>query len=132
MTAAEVKQKTCNNCGAEVRENTMFCYNCGSGVGEAPVVEPEVETNGVATEADSETQAALADLAGRFKIEEVEDDGKLAKAASERRKARIKHRKPAEFVWEPAEDSANRVVVLLAILVAVIAAAAVFLTVFQR
>ena len=132
MTAAEVKQKTCKNCGADVRENTMFCYNCGSGVGEAAAVEPEVETNGVVTETDLETQAALADLAERFKIEEVEDDGKLAKAAAERRKARIKQRKPAEFVWEPAEDSANRVVVLLAILVAVIAAAAVFLTVLQR
>ncbi len=134
MPKAKVKLDTCDSCGVDVRENTLFCYNCGSSVAEAPAAETvfDVETNGAVVAKDTETQAALADLAERFKIDEVEDEGKLAKAAAERRKARIKLRKPAVFVWEPAEDSSNRVIVLLAVLVTVIAAAAVFLTVFQR
>jgi len=134
MPKTKVKQSTCGTCGVDVRENTLFCYSCGRSVAETAAVEhvPESEANGAAPDADVATQDALAELAERFKIEEVEDDGKLAKAAAERKKARTKQRQPTEFVWEPAENSSIRVVVLLTILIAVIAGAAVFLTVFRR
>lgn len=32
MAETLVKEKTCNACGADVRPNSVFCYNCGSAV----------------------------------------------------------------------------------------------------
>lgn len=32
MAETLVKEKVCNTCGAEVRPNAVFCYNCGSAV----------------------------------------------------------------------------------------------------
>lgn len=32
MAETLVKEKICNSCGAEVRPNAVFCYNCGSAV----------------------------------------------------------------------------------------------------
>lgn len=38
MAETLVKEKVCNACGAEVRPNSVFCYNCGSAVApEAPL-----------------------------------------------------------------------------------------------
>jgi cytochrome c-type biogenesis protein CcmH/NrfG len=106
----------------------------------------------------AETESALEDLAKRSKIDDVvaepktslptatgedsevraeqlkvdEGEDKLAKAAAERKMARIKRRLPAEYVWEPDSDASTRFVVLVALLIAVIAAATVYLTIFWR
>lgn len=127
MPEAILEKETCENCGVEVRENTLFCYNCGSRVADDATV-----SNGSGSNVDAETQAALDDLAARFKIDETADDDKLAKAAAERRKARVSQRKPKEFVWEPVDESSSRFVMLLAILITVIAAVVVFLTVVWK
>ena len=66
------------------------------------------------------------------RIDEIEDVNKLANAASERRKARVRQRKTREFVWEPQDESSNYLVLILAVLVAVFAAVVVFLTVFLK
>jgi ethanolamine utilization protein EutM len=84
MAKTKVKKKAiCAKCGVAVRENTSFCYNCGS-----PVVKvqgkPATAVNGATVETSAETKAALDDLAKKFAIDE-EADEKLAKAAAERK-----------------------------------------------
>ncbi|HTH51537.1 MAG TPA: zinc ribbon domain-containing protein [Pyrinomonadaceae bacterium] len=99
MPEAVVDKEACSKCGAEVRENTAFCYACGNRVAtEEPV-------NGK-TEVDANTRAALDDLAEKLSSDEQPEAGdKLAKAAAERKKARVSQRKPKEFVWEPYDET---------------------------
>lgn len=130
MPEATVENAVCAECGVDVRENTMFCYNCGSAVGEIPT-QSLIASNGVEPEVDDETQAALNELAEKLKIDE-DADNKLAKAAAERKKARINQRRSTEYTWEPTEESSAGLTILLAILITLIAAGIVFLTVLWR
>ena len=132
MPEAIAEKQVCEKCGAGVRENTVFCYACGERVEPPSVVDPadEIAGNGTKEEADPDTQAALNDLAERFKIDE-EEDGRLAKAAAERKKARVSNRKTVQYVWEP-DDSPNHLFLVLAVVIAIIAAVAVLLTVWWR
>lgn len=130
MPEATVENAVCAECGVDVRENTMFCYNCGSPVGEIPT-QPLIASNVVEPEVDDETQAALNELAEKLKIDE-DADNKLAKAAAERKKARINQRRSTEYTWEPTEESSTGLIILLAILITLIAAGIVFLTVLWR
>ncbi len=130
MPKVKVKKAVCGKCGVDVRDKTLFCYNCGSPVVEI-VDEPVAESNGEVEKIDGETRSALDDLAEKLKNAEPEDR-KLAKAAAERKKARFIPRKTKEFVWEPNDESPSRLLPLIAILVAVIAAGIVFLTVYWK
>src|SRR5688572_10527128 len=87
MAETAVKNATCESCGAEVRDESVYCYNCGK-----PVVTPPVE------------------------VEEIEDDNAepvastpvrppLRSAASLRKKRRAFNRQPIEITWEPVEKS---------------------------
>ena len=121
MVEAVAEKQVCEGCGADVRENTAFCYNCGSSVGEV------LASNDVAAEKSAETKAALDELAARFKIDE-EEDGRLAKAAAERRKARVSNRKSLKYEWQPTDEAPNFLFIVLTILISVVAGLAVFLT----
>lgn len=98
MAEAVPEKRSCPKCGAEVREGTTFCYACGGKVAAE-------ETNG-APDVDEKTQAALDDLADKLRGDDRADEGeeKLAKAAAERKKARVSQRKSREFVWEPRDE----------------------------
>lgn len=136
MAEAKVVEAVCEKCGADVRENTAFCYNCGTPVVETePIVdEPDeilIEESNGDYPAEDATKSALDDLAERLKLDEEADD-KLAKAAAERKKARVKQRKPKEFTWESSEDSSGGLLVVVALLISLVAGIVVFLTVFWR
>lgn len=130
MPEATIDKAVCAECGVDVRENTVFCYNCGSPVAELPA-ETISDSNGAVSEVDDETQAALDELAEKLKFDE-EADNKLAKAAAERKKARSSQRRSNEFTWEPAVGSSGSLIILIAILVTALAVGIVFLTVLWR
>lgn len=123
MTEAIAEKLICERCGADVRENTMFCYNCGSSI-DTRDLSP---ANGVVSEVDENTRSALDDLAEKFKIDE-EEDGRLAKAAAERRKARVSNRKSVKYTWQPSDDGPNILFLLLTAVIVVIAGIVVLLT----
>jgi uncharacterized Zn finger protein (UPF0148 family) len=133
MQEATIEKPACGNCGVDVRENTLFCYNCGSRVVEDKSVESPltVETNGLRSGNASKAQAALDDLANRLKNDELAGD-KLAKAAAERRKARVRRRKSKEVVWEPNDDLSAGLILLLAVIITAITACIVFLVIIWR
>lgn len=129
MPGVTIDKAVCAECGVDIRENTMFCYNCGSSV--ADIAGKRAVTNGPQVDDNDETQAALKELAEKLKIDD-EADKKLARAAAERKKARQSQRRSNEFTWEPADGSSTSLIILLAVLITVISAGVVFLTVFWR
>lgn len=135
MPDAVIEKQTCAKCDVEIRENTSFCYNCGSPIVAEIVGSISIPTeptgNGVSPAVEVETKAALNDLAERFRVDE-EDDDKLATAAAERRKARIRSRKSIQYVWEPIDEDSGRFFLHLAIAVAAIVAGITYFTVFWR
>lgn len=128
---AEIEKPVCEKCGVTVRENTLFCYNCGGPVADDGADENGPEQGEPVTDVDAKSRAALDDLAERLKVDELADEGKLARAASERRQARVSHRRSREYAWEPRDDDSNRFVVLFAVAIAVVAAIVVVLAVIR-
>lgn len=120
------EQIVCKACDASVRENTVYCYNCGSKLD----LEIELATNGTVAVADDNSKAALDELADKLS-HGSESDSDLAKAATKRKKARVMHRKRNEFSWEPREDSAM-LAVFFSAFVAFVALVVVILLVIWR
>ena len=129
MAKGIVEQVTCEKCDAAVRENTVFCYNCGNRVAED--VAPNIVSNGSEADVDVRTKAALDDIVERFRTDDIEEN-KLALAAAERKKARSKQRRVREFVWVPKDDSSSGLVILVAVLIALVTGVVVFLTVLWK
>src|ERR1043166_4154173 len=114
MAETTAEKTTCEKCGADIRENTSFCYNCGDKFGEVAA-----ETNGSAPAAMSdEAKSALDDLAAKLKV----DDGRLKLAADERKKARVAPKRTKEDVWQGIDAPTGRgaFVVLVVIFVIVV------------
>ena len=104
MPEAVAEKVGCGKCGAEVREGTTFCYKCGGRV--APDADIAGEANGSNAVLKPESKAALDELVEKLKGEppSTGPQEKLAKAADERKKARVTQRKTRDFVWEPRTD----------------------------
>ena len=117
MAKKTTEKAVCDKCKAEVREGTTFCYNCGAQVAGPEVFEPLAETT-----VDD-------------KVEENADDSatseeKLSRAAEQRRKARVSQRKSNEYTWEPSDDT--RITFLITVVIAAVALAIVFFTVYWK
>ncbi len=130
MPETVAEKGVCSKCGAEVREGTAFCYACGGRV------EPDGQSqpaNGAATVVDTKSQAALDDLAKKLSSDEkpAEPKDKLAKAAEERKKARVTQRKSREFVWEPHNDTPLTFIITV-VVVGIVAVLAVLFTVVWK
>ncbi|MFL6374986.1 MAG: zinc ribbon domain-containing protein [Pyrinomonadaceae bacterium] len=115
MAETVVEKAVCSKCGADVREGTAFCFACGGRVaGEEPAKDVGTSTD----EIDAKAQAALDDLADKMRADDsaVASDEKLAKAAQQRKKARVTQRKSREFVWEPLNDTPIGFIIAVAVL----------------
>ncbi len=84
MTMAEivVEKAVCGKCGAAVRDESLFCYNCGGAVAAEPIVEPPTEP-----------VAATA-------VAELRERPPLTSAASLRKHRRAANRQRLEVTWE--------------------------------
>ena len=141
-TEISIEQATCDNCGADVRENTLFCYKCGGRIAGEPEVEettaeeaPHItgEANGLAEpEISDETRSALDDLAEKLKGDDAENADLLAQASAERRKKRSSLRKKREIVWQAVDDGSNLIFILVTLLICLVTAAIVFLMVYWK
>ena len=84
-TAVEIQR--CGACGADVRDGSLFCYNCGASVPPAPIGEA-VEEKPALIEAIREPRPPL------------------KTAASLRKHRRALNRQPVKVSWEPPEGPA--------------------------
>jgi hypothetical protein len=96
MPKTAVETAVCDICGAEVRDGSVFCYNCGGSVVKAEDTEP------IPTPA--EPIVAVAEPVANGRVTKVETDSKQRQGErSERRKVRVANREPAEIVWQQRE-----------------------------
>ena len=93
MAEPIAKKETCENCGADVRPDTQFCYGCGRSVAKTESVAEPDDSNDSLRDLEAALAATRVDETPKSKIES---------AAAERRKARVAQRKQVEVVWEPA------------------------------
>ena len=114
MPKTAVKTAVCDICGAEVREGSMFCYNCGGSVTKAgePVSPPapaEPKANGIAAPVDQRPVRSRAD----------------------RREVRAANRQPTEIVWEP-RNGVSWVFVISSLVFVILALAVVIAAFYLR
>lgn len=86
MADTMVKNATCRACDADVREGSLFCYNCGSAIESKPDLLVE---NG-----DKKVQDPVKSEAER---------PPLRSAASLRKQRRAHNRQPVQITWEQPE-----------------------------
>lgn len=89
MPKSAVEIQVCDICGAEVREGSQFCYNCGGSLGR-----PSAATENIVPSGGSPESGAAASP----------KNGGPAKNGTGRHKAgrkRAANRGPVEVVWEP-------------------------------
>ncbi len=154
MSQSVSEKAVCEECGVDTRENTLFCFNCGTRIvepehgtelstdtkvmGDDPASDPmgkpetRLETP-VGNEVKPEAEAALEDLANRIRIEPAATDEKATSlAAAKRKKARQSKRKGSEYVWEPVEDPPGRLMLVIVALFTLLAVAAVVVTLIWK
>ncbi|HVF30467.1 MAG TPA: hypothetical protein VNA22_05825 [Pyrinomonadaceae bacterium] len=95
-TAVEIAR--CGGCGADVRDESLFCYNCGAAVGKAP----ETASEPVPEPAAEKPLTA--------------DRPPLRTAASMRKQRRAFNRQPVKVSWEQPEGSPKAFVVTTIVL----------------
>lgn len=127
MAETLVKNEICNTCGVDVRDGTLFCYNCGSSV-TADVIssgknkkpdENGKSENGLFAENISETEEPTVvedEITGENNVGEVivEEKPKLKSAASMRKRPKTIQRKRVEVVWEEPESAPSLWFILVA------------------
>ena len=118
---AVTEKPVCGNCGADVREGTQFCFNCGRSVRSAQAIE---EPGDASSDTETVEMAPIAELDPAFETSAPSpSNGNRAKtAASERKKARAARVKTIETEWAEPSDAANTVFVVASLAIFVIAA----------
>ena len=134
MAEAILEKPACANCGAEVRPDTQFCYNCGKQLDEDP---PPIEKPADLIEPaiiESEKNESLADLEKALAASRVNAEdprSKLEAAARERRKARVAQRRPIEITWN-AGNGPNWAYLAAVAVIFLLVLMTVLLTVFWK
>ncbi len=95
MAETSVETPICNICGAEVREGSLYCYNCG---GSVILAEPVAKETPVVEFADP---VVAPERNGRAKGSGNYDPARNRADRSNRRKVRASIARPVEVVWEP-------------------------------
>ncbi len=132
MAETLVKNKVCSACGVDVRQGSLFCYNCGSSV-----TADSAASEKIAEKTITENILFPDDIADDKKLTVVKEDKtgtqnngkitagekpKLKSAASMRRKPKTIQRKRVEVVWEEPESASNFWFILVALLLTLFAA----------
>lgn len=109
MTETVVQTPTCEACNAEVRSESLFCYNCGAAVTKAePVVETPVSEPAPVAPVNETAAPVIKDAATR---------PPLRSAASLRKHRRAANRQPVQITWEQPDGSSLPFVVTTIVLV---------------
>jgi hypothetical protein len=97
--AKTITAETCAACGADVRPESLFCYNCGESLGAmASTTESVVEekVNNAIEIGNGASNAAL-----------IKEGPGLRSAATVRKQGRSFQRGPIKIKWEPAEPPSD-------------------------
>jgi hypothetical protein len=153
MAETITKNQVCNACGANVREGSLFCYNCGGSLASEIAVAKSNKNEAVA---DIQSQENVFDRNGDIKqngvnakqeIREIFNEVPIAKpieksnlnketklesAATMRKKSKSIQPKKVEVIWEEHEDAPNIWFILVAIFLTIVAVVILFLALRMR
>ncbi len=142
MAETSVKNPTCRHCGADVRPDTQFCYNCGGAI--APGAAPTVLEKGNAVNStlrENTVESANGNFSKQTnKLDITAVTGKpiekqeveLKSAASMRRKSKIIPPKKVEVIWEEHENAPNVWFILVAVVLTIFAAVVMYLAMILK
>ena len=137
-----VENQVCQTCGADVRPNTLFCYNCGGSIkpGIAVALKDKKDVGEAvfrdkSAEKDNQTAKIEQPISGQIANKPILKPGaieetKLKSAAAMRRKSKIYQPKRVEIVWE--ERAPNGWFILAAILLTLFAAGIFYLAIYLK
>lgn len=148
MTETAVKNKVCRHCGADVRPDTQFCYNCGGSLAPetgngAKDSQPNAESNNdyipkpttklepLETADASVSKPAIAEEP-KIEKESKTEEPQLQSAATMRRKSKIVEPKQVEVIWEEHENAPNLWFILAALLLTAFAAAIYYVAAYLK
>ena len=145
MAETSVENRVCQACGADVRPNTLFCYNCGESL--APKIpggakDEQNVSNAWFRENISEEKnggksienkpSAIAEATDRpIPKPTLTDEPKLKSAAAMRRQSKAYQPKKVEIIWEE-HDAPNGWFIVAAILIALFAVGILFLAIYLK
>ena len=141
MPNAVIEKEVCKECGAEIREGTAFCYNCGARLGDDWVPPDPIRplaSNGVAETLPVEEKAIgkpkipVVDKTGRSEPMEIAAGRKLSDAANERRRARTTVRSSTQYTWEPIDEPMSVTLLISAVLFVLISLLIVLMMVWWK
>ena len=116
LTETVVEKAECPKCGADVRPDTQFCYNCGGPVFEE-LEKESLSTNGAAiSKAEDEKRPAPG----------------LRSAREIKRRERVFERRTKEVVWEPVLTTPNTQLIVVAAVVILFTVAVIILAFYLR
>lgn len=140
MAEISVKNPTCRHCGADVRPDTQFCYNCGGAVAleteavsqretavNTPFRENIVENvNGDSSKKTNKLD--IADVTGNsIEKPKINPEAELKSAASMRRQSKVIQPKKVEVIWQEHENAPNVWFILVAVILTIFTAVILYL-----
>ncbi|MBE7516289.1 MAG: zinc ribbon domain-containing protein [Chloracidobacterium sp.] len=114
MEGTVPEKEKCSKCGVDIRENTMFCYNCGTSIekAEAEVAAP-APAEGDTSAPPEETESPKAPV-------------------SEKKRTRAGRRMPTKVVWDVPGRNADRLYLLICFVIFLIAALVVIVMTIMK
>ena len=107
MSKTAVQEAVCDICGAEVRDGSLFCYNCGGSVSKADDIEPISAPSEPIVKPDDKPANGNATF----------DPAKSRSERLEKRRVRAANRQPVEVVWQPRDGVSWPFVIVSAVFV---------------
>ena len=143
MVETAIENRICQTCGAEVRPNTLFCYNCGKSVAPEIVQDlPRKRDGGDVEFRENNAPGQKNDLGQtestvlRETIDEpipiLSEEPKLKSAAAMRRQPKSVQPKRVEIIWEEHANAPNGWFILAAILLTLFAFGILYLTAYYK
>ena len=148
MAETIVENQICNACGVDVREGSLFCYNCGGAVASEIEVEKEDKKDKVSDVwlrenlVENGKNDQITNQSEEFiTLEKVDDkpipkpdiqtEANLKSAAAMRRKSATFQKKQVEVVWEE-NDAPNASFIVVALILSLFAVAVFFLAIYLK
>ncbi len=148
MAETIVENQICNACGVDVREGSLFCYNCGGAVASEIKVEKEdkkdkasdvwLRENLIENGKNDQITNQSEEFITLEKVDDkpipkpdIQTEANLKSAAAMRRKSATFQKKQVEVVWEE-NDAPNASFIVVALILALFAVAVFFLAIYLK
>ena len=149
MAETIVENQICKACGIDVREGSLFCYNCGGAIASEIEVEKEDKKEKVSDvwlrenlvengkndqiTNQSEEFITLEKVADKpIPKPDLQAEANLKSAATMRRKSATFQKKQVEVVWEENADAPNASFIVVALILSLFAVAVIFLAIYLK